>query len=175
MPTQYSRKFKEKMVQKMAGPNAWSANALAAESGVSQNTLSRWLREAKLGSMTDKKSKAGSKRKRWTPEEMMRVVMEAAGVDEAGRGALLRREGLHEVDLERFRQEVLEAANAGTEARKKPRGPTFEQRRIKKLEKELKRKEKALAEAAALLVLSKKVDALFLSEEEGENTDDSTE
>lgn len=175
MPTQYSRKFREKMVQKMAGPNAWSANALAAESGVSQNTLSRWLREAKLGPMTDKKSKTGSKRKRWTPEEMMRVVLEATAADEAGRGALLRREGLHEADLERFRKEMIDAANAGSETRKRSRGPTTEQRRIKKLEKELKRKDKALAEAAALAVLSKKVRALFPSEEEGENTDESNE
>lgn len=176
MPTHYSSKFKEKMVQKMAGPNAWSANALAAECGISQNTLSRWLREAKLGPMTDKKkSRTGSKRRRWTPEEMMRVVLEAAGADEASRGALLRREGLHEADLERFRQDVLDAAKAGTEARRKSRGPSPEQKRIRQLEKELKRKERALAEGAALLVLRKKVEALFPSEEEGENTNGNDE
>ncbi len=43
----------------MAGPNAWSANALAAESGVSQNTFSRWLRQAKLVPMTDGRALAG--------------------------------------------------------------------------------------------------------------------
>lgn len=176
MPTHYSAKFREKMLKKMTGPGAWSASSLGRETGVPAATLSRWLREAKLGPMTDKKkSKTGSKRKRWTPEEMMRVVMEAAGADEAGRGALKRREGLHEADLERFHQEMIDAGNAAAEARKKFRGPTPEQRRIKKLEKELKRKEKALAETAALLVLSKKAEALFPSEEEGEDMDERSE
>jgi hypothetical protein len=70
---------------------------------------------------------------------------------------------------------MIDAGNAAAEARKKSRHPTPEQRRIKKLEKELKRKEKALAEAAALLVLRKKAEALFPSEEEGDDTDESSE
>ena len=40
--------------------------------------------------------------KRWTPEEKLRVVLSAAAVGEAGLGALLRSEGLHEADLTRF-------------------------------------------------------------------------
>jgi transposase len=169
MPTHYSSKFKEKMVQKMAGPNGWSANALAAESGVPQSTLSRWLREATVGPMTEKKKLgSGSKRKRWTPEEKVRVVMESAAAGESGLGALLRREGLHQADLERLRTEVLAAATKGLEAEKRPAGLSPEQKRVKKLEKELRRKDKALAEAAALLVLRKKAEALFLSEEEGD-------
>lgn len=167
MPTHYSAKFKEKMVQKLTGPDAWSASALATEAGVSQNTLSRWLREAKVDSMTSKrKSGPGSRRKRWTTLEMMRVVMEAARTDGTGLGALLRREGLHEADLERFRQEMFEAASEGFAARKKRRGPTPEQQRVKQLEKELMRKDRALAETAALLILEKKVGALFPSEDE---------
>jgi len=101
------------------------------------------------------------------------VVMEAtAAGDELG--ALLRREGLHEADLERFREEVLEAAAKGMEAGRR-RGPSREQKRVRQLEKELRRKEKALAEAAALLVLRKKAEAFFLSEEEGDDTNDENE
>jgi hypothetical protein len=39
-------------------------------------------------------------------------------------------------------------------------------RRIKELERDLRRKEKALAETAALLVLAKKVSAIFQKEED---------
>jgi transposase len=96
------------MVQRLTGPNAVSAFALAKEMGLSQPTLSRWLRER--GS--------SARAKRWTPEEKYRVVMEAAAVRDEDLGALLRREGLHEADLERFRQEVQDAgrtvARAGT-------------------------------------------------------------
>ena len=177
MPTHYSAKFKEKMIRKMTGPGARAANSLAVDSGVSQHSLSRWLREAKLGPMSDGKQKVGrgGARKRWTPEDKIRVVMEAAAVGEAGLGALLRREGLHQADLDTLREEVLAAAAKGLERSKKKRGPTPEQKRIRQLEKELHRKEKALAEAAALLVLRKKVEDLFPLGEEDDDTYESNE
>jgi transposase len=90
----------------------------------------------------------------------------AAALPETELGAFLRREGLHEDDLSRFRDEVRNAAVAGLTASKKPRND--EQKRIKDLERELKRKEAALAEAAALLVLRKKAGALWGGE--GEDT-----
>lgn len=174
----YSVGFKDKMVAKMLGPDGQTATQLSTRTGVSQPTLSKWLREAKLRAMEpgDKKPKAGAKSKRWTPEGKLRVVREAMGMDEVSLGALLRREGLHKADLDRFREEMLEAAMTGIQAARKPRkgGQSAEQRRIKELEKELKRKDKALAEAAALLVLRKKMAALF-PEEEGESTDENND
>lgn len=171
----YSAKFREKMIQKMVGPHAQSATSLSVQAGVAPSTLSRWLQEAKLGQMASKKESEVGKRKRWTPDEKLRVVRESTALDDASLGALLRREGLHQADLSRFREEVLEAATVGFAALAKRSGPTPDQKRVQSLEKELRRKEKALAEAAALLVLRKKVDALFPSEEERENTNDSDE
>jgi len=171
----YSEKFRERMVAKMSGPSGQSATSLSREVNVSQATLSRWLARAKVGAMSDG---GGGRRKRWTPEGKLRIVLEAAAAGEQGLGALLRREGLHEADLTRFRQEVGEAAVAGLRAKGKKRrgGLTVEQKRIQQLERELKRKEKALAEAAALLVLRKKAEAFFFpSEEEGDDTDESNE
>lgn len=174
----YSEKFKSKMVAKMTGPNARSATSLSKEVGVAQCTLSAWLRRAMVGAMTDNDRGGGRRtpshrRKRWTSADKIRVVMEAAAAgDELG--ALLRREGLHEADLERFRQEVLAAAAKGMEADRR-RGPSPEQKRLRQVEKELRRKDKALAEAAALLVLRKKAEAFFLSGEEGDDTDDESE
>ena len=162
---EYSDKFKNRIIARMLGPGAQSANVIAKEVGVSQPTLSRWLREAKLrGRSKDEEKKRPAKR--WTPEEKLRVVLSAAAVGEAGLGALLRSEGLHEADLTRFRQEALEGLRAQSE--KKPRGGSADDKRVKQLEKELRRKEKALAEAAAILVLRKKVQALW--GEEGEDT-----
>lgn len=170
----YSAKFREKMVAKMTGPTARSATSLSKEVGVAQATLSRWLNEAKLGRMSNEER---GRRKRWTPEEKLRVVHEAWATTDDDLGALLRREGLHEADLKRFRDEVETAALEGMRAkgRKGRRGLSPEQKRMRKLEKELKRKEKALAEAAALLVLRKKAEAFFLSEEEGDDTDETSD
>lgn len=172
---EYSEKFKARMVQRMAGPGALTAGALSREVGVTQPTLSRWLREAKVGGMA-KKPKGGARRgrpKRWTPEEKYRVVMEAAAAGESGLGELLRREGLHEADLERFRQEVQQAAVEGLRGGTSKAHASAEDKRVKALEKELRRKEKALAEAAALLVLRKKIQALW--GEEGDDTDGESE
>ena len=47
------------------------------------------------------------------------------------------------------------------EARASPQATRADKKRIRELERELQRKEKALAETAALLVLSKKVAAIF--------------
>ncbi len=77
-------------------------------------------------------------------------------------GAFLRKEGLHESDL----QEMRAAALAGLEPPKRSQGLTPEQEELKSLRRELKRKEKALAEAAALLVLSKKYRAIMGDEDD---------
>lgn len=161
----YSENFREKMISKMTGPGARSASSLSKEVGIAQGTLSRWLHRAKVAPMSNG---GGGRRKRWTPSDKIRVVMEAAAVGEAGLGELLRREGLHEADVARFREEVLEAAARGFESERRKRGPSAEDKKMRRLEKELARKEKALAEAAALLVLRGKVQAFLAAEEEGD-------
>jgi transposase len=98
-----------------------------------------------------------------------------ATAGESGLGALLRREGLHEADLERFREEVREAATRGFATGRRKRGLSPEEKQVRRLKKELARKEKALAEAAALLVLRKKAEAFFLWEEEGDDTTGSSD
>lgn len=161
----YSENFKRKMISKMTGPGARSATSLSKEVGVSQGALSRWLRQAKVGPMS---KKGHERRRRWPPSEKIRVVMEAAAAGEAGLGELLRREGLHEADLERFREEVLQAAAKGFESERPKRGLSPEERELRAVKKELSRKEKALAEAAALLVLRGKVQAFLAADGEGD-------
>ncbi len=156
----YSEKFKERMVSKLLGPWGKSAHVLSKECGVPAATLSKWLREAKVADMKTPRTV----KKRWTAEEKLRVVLEAAAAGESGLGELLRREGLHEAELNRFRAAALEGL------REKPaRTPaSSEKKRIRDLEKELRRKEKALAETAAILVLRKKLSAFFSAAEEGD-------
>jgi len=174
----YSEKFREKMVQKMMGPGSMTANALSKEVDVHQSTLCRWIREAKVGGMSKAKDdlgrSRGRRRKRWTPEEKVRVVMEAGALRAEDLGAFLRREGLHEADLERLRDEVRQAAMDGLRGKRQRKGLSPEQKRVRQLEKELRRKDMALAEAAALLVLRGKVRAFLSAEEEGD-TDENNE
>ena len=95
-------------------------------------------------------------------DEKLRLVLEASGLSDEQLGAFLRREGIHEEHLRQWREAALGGLSGG--------GKTVDERsreRIRALEKELRRKDKALAEAGALLVLQKKVRALL-----GEEDDD---
>ena len=90
----------------------------------------------------------------WTAEEKLQAVIEAAGLPEAELGEFLRRQGLHEAQLQQWRDGVLAGLEQHTKRGSRKSSP--EARRVRELERELARKEKALAEAAALLVLKKK-------------------
>lgn len=147
----YSAAFKSRMVQRLVGPSARSATAVAQEIGVSQATLSRWLVAARsVGGMPRRTTK------KWTRVEKLRVVREAHGLSDSALGAFLRREGLHESQLTAWQAAVDAALTEPTRGRGTP---SVEAKRIKELERELRRKDAALAETAALLVLKKKAEA----------------
>jgi len=155
---EYSEQFKSKMVQKLAMPGGPSATALAKETGVPQSTLSRWLRKAgTVGSMKNKRPQD------WSTEEKWQAVLEAEGLSGEELGAFLRRKGLYRAHLERWRAAMQSALGSETKSSKK-RSP--EARRVRELEKELRRKDKALAEASALLVLKKKAQAIWGDEDD---------
>jgi len=163
------------MVQKLADPRGPSANQLAQEVGVPQSTLSRWrLRAGSVKHLEDlsftdyARSRMSARRPQdWSAEEKLAAVIESAALPDEDLGAFLRRKGLHEAQLREWRQQVLSGLEKSP-ARVSKRAP--EARRVKELEKELRRKEKALAEAAALLVLQKKVRAIW-----GDEDDDTVE
>ena len=167
----YTESFKAKMVQRMTPPDAISAMRLSKEVGVSQSQLSRWLRDARsVVPMAKKPSERAVEGRTRTMEEKLRIVMEAAAIPPNELGAYLRREGVHEAELEQWRTAV---KSAFEDSAPKPAGRGTEAKRIKDLERELRRKEKALAEAAALLVLQKKVRA-FLGDAD-DDTDEGNE
>jgi transposase len=172
--TQYSEKFRARMVEKLAGPNPMTSVALAAETGVPQPTLCRWLREAstlrrkmaKRQDDEDQKLVAADAPQR-TPEEKFSLVLEAANVPEAELGEWLRRKGVHAAQLEEWRAQAMAGLGG---AAKRTKETAADARQIRQLERELARKDKALAEAAALLVLQKKVQAMW-----GDEDDDTDE
>jgi transposase-like protein len=97
----------------------------------------------------------------WSPQEKLEAVMEAEGVAEAELGAWLRRRGLKAEHLRQWRETALSGFGA-----RGVRVGSGDRKRIKELEKELKRKDKALAETAALLVLQGKMQALWAEEDD---------
>lgn len=167
---QYTNGFKARMVQRLSGPEGISATALSKEVGVSQATLSRWLRAAStlgaVGGGQNNREGGGKAPRRWTAEEKLRVLTEASRLSDDELGAFLRKEGLHTAQLEEWRKLAAEALTNASKSRKK----SPEARRIKELEKELLRKDRALAEVTALLALKKKAQQIWGDEDDDTGT-----
>src|SRR3989304_10050957 len=153
----FSEEFKRSMVAKMTVPGGRSAGSLSKEVGIPQSTLSRWLRE----SVTLGLNGEGMKQRRpedWTAEEKVEAILGYEKLSEEQEGMFLREKGVHEAHLGRWKAELIEGMKLKpfVGGKKDP-----QHKRIAVLEKELRRKESALAEVAALLVLKKKADAIW--------------
>lgn len=172
--TVYSEVFRSKMVQRMLSPNARSMRVIAREAGVPEGTLYRWRNEATLAMMSGRSTDDPPRSpvqspQDWTAEEKLAVVLEAASVPEAELGGYLRTKGVHEAQLREWRQQAL----SGLQGKRERSVSGDDARRMRQLERELNRKDKALAEAAALLVLKKKAQAIWGDEDD--DTDPKTD
>jgi len=168
MAVQYSERFKARMVQRMMTRGGPSAYELSREVGVAQSTLWRWRQQAaNLPGMKPTprpeppQAQPGPARRPddWTPHEKVEAVLEAASLDDAALGPWLRRKGLKDDHLTQWRDVLLERSGVLFGPPLRPDASV--RKEVQRLEKELDRKDKALAETAALLVLQGKVEALW--------------
>ena len=140
------------MVARLLPPESANVGAVAKEMGVSVQTLERW-REAAQSSP--------SRGRAWTAGARLDAVITAAAMDAAGKSVWCREHGVYPAELDQWRLSATTALTEPEEARASPQATRADKKRIKELERELLRKDRALAETAALLVLSKKVAAIF--------------
>lgn len=101
----------------------------------------------------------------WSAEEKLAAVLEAASLTDEQIGAFLRRKGLHETHLQQWRIQMLDGLGKKSGSKPKTKTSKTQSKQIRELEKELRRKDKALAETAALLVLKKKVRQIWGDED----------
>ena len=163
----YPEEFKAKIIAQMLPPHNRSIPELARENGIPQDTLYSWRskhRPRTEGSV--EKTMGGSDR--LTSQEKFHLVVESAPLNEQELGEFCRRRGVFPEQLAAWR-EACGGANEVPPQREDSAGIRELARRNAELEGELRRKEKALAEAAALLILQKKVRALW-AEPEGESS-----
>ncbi len=157
MARHYEQGFRDNLVRRMCGPNAISARALAAETGVGQPTLSRWKASAfnlSVMNTPPDPTTPGKSTRDWTAMEKLAVVGEAAGLAPEQLGAFLRTKGLRTAELDAWRAQFLSAVGDGKSARRRAEADA---RRIKELERELRGKDRRLKVTEALLELQKKV------------------
>lgn len=161
----YPQERKESVLKKMLPPNNMSIATLAKEEGISDGALYLWRKQArdKGQLMPDSDNTSNG----WSSREKFAAVMESAAMSESEKSAYCRERGVFPEQLARWRQACEQANDWQQSSDKQLKASTkLERKRIRTLEKELARKEKALAEAAALLVLRKKFNAMFQDDED---------
>jgi len=148
----YGQAFKNKAVARLLPPESAALDDVSRDVGIGVDTLARWRSESM--------SKPAGERV-WTAAARFDAVLTTAALDEAGKSAWCRAHGTYMQQLSSWQQSATQALADPEEARASPVQTKQDRRRIKELERELLRKDRALAETAALLVLSKKVGAIF--------------
>ena len=148
----YGQTFKNGAVARLLPPESAAVEVVAREVGIGAGTLERW-RE-------DVQSRPALGRA-WTAGARLQGVIATAAMNETGKGAWCREHGLYPAELDKWVASATAALAAPEEARASPQATRQDRARIKELERNLLRKDRALAETAALLVLSKKVATIF--------------
>jgi len=146
-------------VARLLPPQSASVDEVAREVGVGAQTLQRWLGDA---------LSRPARERAWTAPARLEAVIATASLDEAARGAWCREHGVYPQQLAQWRDSATQALAQPEEARASPQQTRQDRRRIKELEREVHRKDRALAETAALLVLSRKLEAVFNNKGEAE-------
>jgi len=157
----YSAEFRQAAVRKLLEPGSRGLKPLALELGVMPHTLRKW-RDGYVGGET---MTSGKSAHHWTAEQKLQAVMETAGMNEEAVGAFCRSHGVYSEQLDLWRQQCLAGMRKGPKTDPEKKGY---QQEIQTLKRELHRKEKALAEAAALLVLKKKAHAFWKEMDSGD-------
>jgi len=149
----YGQAYRDRIVARLLPPESAAIDVVSREIGVSVATLARWRAGALAapGALTNPQ--------RWTPAARLEAVITTAAMAEAARSTWCREQGLYPAELDAWKHDAIAGlgeprAASAVEARQ-------DRRRVKELERELHRKDKALAETAALLVLRKKLHAVF--------------
>jgi transposase-like protein len=161
----YPAERKEALLRQMMPPSNKPVSQIARENGISEQTLYTWRRELKNQGVAVPGN--GKNAEDWTSEDKFAMVLEAAPLNAAELAEYCRRKGVFVEQIAAWR-DVCSAANANAtqKARDVREQSKQDKKRIRELETDLNRKEKALAEAAALLILRKKVRAIWGSNEE---------
>lgn len=161
----YTEEMKESILKRMMPPNNESVSQISKELGITEPTLYKWRKEARIaGNPTPGDGKVSEQ---WSSEDKFLIVMETYAMSQADLAEYCRKKGLYKEQIEAWRDSCLNAnGRESNQSKQLNQELKEEKKRAKTLEKDLRKKEKALAEAAALLLLRKKAQAIWGDQED---------
>ena len=156
----YSEEFKEKIVQKMMPPNSQSVAQISRDTGICGPTLYTWKKQYQREGIAVPADPSNPEN--WSGEDKLAVVIETAALNEQELSEYCRKKGLYAEQVARWKEMAVNGYDAPERLTKADQRELQQlKKKSRKTEKELRRKEKALAEAAALLILEKKAQAIW--------------
>ena len=162
----YTKEFKDSILKRLDQPSNETVASISEETDIPKGTIYQWIKnnnQKQKSNPVNLKSKAN-----WTSEDKFHVVLETATLSETELAEYCRRKGIYVQEIKEWKEQCLSAnATHSADPNKLKNSLKEEQIKNKALQKELRRKEKALAETAALLVLRKKAQAIW-----GDNEDE---
>jgi transposase len=168
MPAAFSKEFKEAAIKKILGRGEQTIVSVCREVGISPSVASVWLRDSgKIAEMSEsssnKTNSPGKRAQDYTAEEKLRAVLEFRKRQEEpeAQGEYLRRSGLYTATIETWEKEMLGALGKPKRQPKRTPEEMAKDRKIAELERDLRRKDRALAETTALLILKKKAESIW--------------
>ena len=152
---QYNESFRQQALEKVYTRGNGTIQTVADDLNISKGTLRNWMK----ADQNNSPARPGQRSRRphdWNLAERLQILMESHGLDEEALNAFCREKGIFRHHLEQWQAAFTAAGAEDTREELRELKDTN-----KALIRELNRKEKALAEAAALLVLQKKYRALW--------------
>lgn len=156
--THYSEEFRASIAARLLPPNNARVADVVKETGVPKDTLYEW--RTRYRNKQGASPYSGKPTNQYSADDKLAVIIETATLNEAELGEYCRRKGLYPVQIATWKASMVQGLMSSPS--KADREQNQKQiKAIQHLEKDLARKEKALAEVVALLVLQKKFQALM--------------
>ena len=161
--TCYTAEARKEVLDRVTGHGKESVLRVSIDKKINKGTIYKWIKEAE--------EKEGLKVLRlngnWTSEEKFHMVLETATLSEQELSEYCRRKGTYTNDIRAWEAQCVNANNGTMEDSKKLRAELKEEKdKVLEIKKQLRYKDKALSETAALLVLRKNVQAIWGDKEE---------
>lgn len=168
MGIRQTQSFKIQAVEKaLSRSTQTSLQEIADRLGVGYSTLGKWISKSRKHELESDYPSMKTKEKRpqdWSMEERLNIVIACATLDEEEMNAYCRKQGVYSHQVIQWKKDFTDGPSSASKANTKAEIKALKTQN-KVLTKELNRKDKALAETAALLVLQKKVNAIWGNDE----------
>lgn len=160
-----SLEAKEAIVLKAINQNGATIKSIAKSHNVGYSSLQKWIKRYREGLPLSKRKQAGTPSSQLSRTGQLNHLLATHDLDEVSLGKYCRKHGLYSYQLAEWRELLVKTPKAGKTQQEKSELKKLKDEN-KRLQKELRHKEKALAEASALLILKKKADLIWGVDEE---------